>query len=247
MERLRRVLLVEDNDAHALLIQRIFEENGSAWSVSRASTLAEALRFLDENRDAPPDIVIADYRLPDGTGLDLTRGAGTPEDVGFPLIILTGVGSEKLAVQTMKSGAMDYVVKSSDDLRHLPSTASRILKEWKTLMERRRTEMEIAKCVADLEADKWNLDEFMDKISQDLEESISTIKETNSRIRKRLGDNIDEETLNDLYRIESAAERAGLLTDKLFEYLLPLYFDSSLVRLYMQNLEELKKRKEGQT
>jgi len=38
-----------------------------------------------------------------------------------------------------------------------------------------------------------------------------------------------------------------MLTDKLFEYLLPLYFDSSLVRLYMQNLEELKSRKEEQT
>ncbi|MDI9615781.1 MAG: response regulator [Methanothrix sp.] len=245
MDNLRRVLLVEDNDAHAVLIQRIFEENGSAWSVSRVSTLAEALRFLDENRELPPDIVIADYRLPDGTGLDLTKGAGSPEDVGFPLIILTGVGSEKLAVQTMKSGAMDYVVKSSDDLRQLPSTASRILKEWKTLMERRRTEMEIAKCVSDLEADKLNLDEFMDKISQDLEEAISTIKETNARIKNRLGNSIDDETLNDLYRIESAADRAGMLTDKLFEYLLPLYFDSSLVRLYMQNLEELKSKKDS--
>ncbi|MEM0498875.1 MAG: response regulator [Methanothrix sp.] len=247
MDNLRRVLLVEDNDAHAVLIQRIFEENGSAWSVSRVSTLAEALRFLDENRELPPDIVIADYRLPDGTGLDLTKGAGSPEDVGFPLIILTGVGSEKLAVQTMKSGAMDYVVKSSDDLRQLPSTASRILKEWKTLMERRRTEMEIAKCVSDLEADKLNLDEFMDKISQDLEEAISTIKETNARIKNRLGNSIDDETLNDLYRIESAADRAGMLTDKLFEYLLPLYFDSSLVRLYMQNLEELKSKKDSGT
>ncbi|MEM2097306.1 response regulator [Methanothrix sp.] len=247
MDNLRRVLLVEDNDAHAVLIQRIFEENGSAWSVSRVSTLAEALRFLDENRELPPDIVIADYRLPDGTGLDLTKGAGSPEDVGFPLIILTGVGSEKLAVQTMKSGAMDYVVKSSDDLRQLPSTASRILKEWNTLMERRRTEMEIAKCVSDLEADKLNLDEFMDKISQDLEEAISTIKETNARIKNRLGNSIDDETLNDLYRIESAADRAGMLTDKLFEYLLPLYFDSSLVRLYMQNLEELKSKKDSGT
>ncbi|MCX8207873.1 MAG: response regulator [Methanothrix sp.] len=247
MEKLRRVLLVEDNDAHAVLIQRIFEENGSAWSVSRVSTLADALRFLDENRDSLPDIVIADYRLPDGTGLDLTRGTGTPEDVGFPLIILTGVGSEKLAVKTMKSGAMDYVVKSSEDLRQLPSTASRIMKEWETLMERRRTEMEIAKCVSDLEADKLNLDEFMDKISQDLEEAISTIKETNARIKNRLGNNIDDETLNDLYRIESAADRAGMLTDKLFEYLLPLYFDSSLVRLYMQNLEELKRKKESGT
>lgn len=247
MDKLRRVLLVEDNDAHAVLIQRIFDENGSAWSVTRVSTLAEALRFLDESRDTLPDIVIADYRLPDGTGLDLTRGAVTPEDVGFPLIILTGVGSEKLAVQTMKSGAMDYDVKSSEDLRQLPSTASRILNEWSTLMERRRTEMEIAKCVSDLEADKLNLDEFMDRISHELEEAITTIKETNTRVRKRLGDNIDEEMLNDLYRVESAAERAGMLTDKLFEYLLPLYFDSSLVRLYMQNLEELKSRKEERT
>ncbi len=245
MRKTRHILLVEDNDAHAVLIERIFEENGSSWQISRVSNLSDALRWLDDNINSPPDLVIADYKLPDGTGLDLTKDATTPEDVGFPLIILTGVGSEKLAVRTMKSGAMDYVVKGPEELRQLPTVANRILNEWNVFMERKRTEMELGKCVADLEADKWKLDEFLDKISQDLEESLNNIKEINNRLKDKLRDKVDEETLNDIYKIDSAAEKAQILSEKLFEYLLPIYFDSALVRLYMHNLTELKKKKDA--
>ncbi len=124
-----KVLLVEDEDAHAAIIIRVFEENSSAWKIDRVSTIGDALKWLDRNKNRS-FLVISDYRLPDGTGLDLTRDANSPEKVGYPLIILTGVGSEKLAASAFKSGAMDYVVKDPEDLKHLPQTAIEVLHEW---------------------------------------------------------------------------------------------------------------------
>ena len=124
-----KVLLVEDEDAHAAIIIRVFEENSSAWKIDSVSTIGDALKWLDRNKNKS-FLVISDYRLPDGTGLDLTRDANSPEKVGYPLIILTGVGSEKLAASAFKSGAMDYVVKDPEDLKHLPQTAMEVLHEW---------------------------------------------------------------------------------------------------------------------
>ena len=123
------VLLVEDEESHAAFITRIFEENSSTWKIDHVSTLSGALKWLKENKNKS-FMVISDYRLPDGTGLDLTKNANSPEKVGYPLIILTSAGSEKLAVSALKSGAMDYVVKNPEDLKRLPQTAMQALHEW---------------------------------------------------------------------------------------------------------------------
>lgn len=80
------VLLVEDEESHAAFITRVFEENSSAWKIDHVSTLADALKWLKENKNKS-FLVISDYRLPDGTGLDLTKDANSPEKVGYPLII----------------------------------------------------------------------------------------------------------------------------------------------------------------
>jgi signal transduction histidine kinase len=124
-----KVLLVEDEDSHAAFITRIFEENSSTWKIDHAPTIDDALKWLDGNKNKS-FLVISDYLLPDGTGLDLTKGANSPEKVGYPLIILTGAGSEKIAVSAFKSGAMDYVVKNPEDLKRLPQTATQVLHEW---------------------------------------------------------------------------------------------------------------------
>src|SRR5512136_706682 len=114
------IMLVEDEEAHAAMICRIFEEDSPNWSIHHVASIKEASEWLEQSRESPPKLVISDYRLPDGTGLDLAKDATSPEEVGFPLIIMTGVGSEKLAIQSIRSGAMDYVVKGGDELRQLP-------------------------------------------------------------------------------------------------------------------------------
>jgi len=123
------IMLVEDNVGHAAFIRRLFDECDSKWNFHHVMHLRDALRWIEDNKDGS-FMVIADYLLPDGCGLDLAGNAENPLEVGFPLIILTGFGSEKIAVQAFKSGAMDYVVKDAESIQKLPEIARETLHKW---------------------------------------------------------------------------------------------------------------------
>lgn len=119
------VLLVEDDAAHVELARRAFETRPDAFVVAVAETLEAARASLA--RPSPPDIVIADWRLPDGDGVELLRGdsrGGLP-----PVVIMTSHGSERVAVEVMRAGAADYVVKSDTALADLPHLAERALRQ----------------------------------------------------------------------------------------------------------------------
>ena len=118
------VLLVEDEPAHAELSRRAFETRQGAFEVSVAETLEAAREAL--RAPTPPDVIIADWRLPDGEGVDLLRG--DPGEGLPPVVIMTGQGSERVAVEVMRAGAVDYVVKSEAALADLPHVAERALR-----------------------------------------------------------------------------------------------------------------------
>ena len=85
-----------------------------------------------------PDIIIAEWHLPDGKGTAiLPRENGL---VTLPFVVMTSHGSEKLAVELLKSGAIDYIVKSENTLRELPHIVQRVLREWENIQERKKAE-----------------------------------------------------------------------------------------------------------
>jgi PAS domain S-box-containing protein len=119
-----RVLLVEDEPGHAELARRAFEGQAGAFDVSIAETVDQARAALFGQ--TPPDLVIADWLLPDGEGLDLLRGG--PARAMPPVVIMTSHGSERVAVEAIRAGAVDYVVKSETALADLPHMAARALR-----------------------------------------------------------------------------------------------------------------------
>jgi signal transduction histidine kinase/DNA-binding response OmpR family regulator len=119
-----RVLLVEDEPGHAELARRAFESQSGAFSVSVAETIGAARAALHGQN--PPDLVIADWLLPDGEGLDLLRSE--PAAAMPPVVIMTSHGSERVAVEAIRAGAVDYVVKSETALADLPHMAERAVR-----------------------------------------------------------------------------------------------------------------------
>jgi PAS domain S-box-containing protein len=119
-----RVLLVEDEPGHAELARRAFEGRGGEFEVAVAETVDAARSAL--HGGTPPDLVIADWLLPDGEGLDLLRGESAPAMP--PVVIMTSHGSERVAVEAMRAGAVDYVVKSEVTLADLPHMAERAVR-----------------------------------------------------------------------------------------------------------------------
>jgi DNA-binding NtrC family response regulator len=133
LDETQHILLLEDEAAHAELVARAFEMRGDKARLTVVTTLAEARVCLAQ--EPAPALIIADWRLPDGEGLDLLGG---PEHLSAPVIIMTSHGNERVAVEALKAGALDYVVKSDTALIDMPHIAERAIREWKILAERER-------------------------------------------------------------------------------------------------------------
>jgi PAS domain S-box-containing protein/putative nucleotidyltransferase with HDIG domain len=127
------ILLIEDEDPHAELIERAFENQGGHVKIHRVKSLAEArTRILMQE----PSLIIADWRLPDGESMELLPNQH--DSLGTPIILMTSYGNERIAVEALKSGALDYVVKSPESMLDMPHLAERAIGQWVARVERIR-------------------------------------------------------------------------------------------------------------
>lgn len=133
-----RLLLVTNNLAHAALARRGFAQNHSATHLTIAETLAEAQAQI---KNAPPQLIVADAQLPDGQGIELLfQPTGDPD---IPVVIMIDQGNERFAVEAIRAGALDYVVKTPQALADLPHLTERWWRQWNTLAEKTRIENEL--------------------------------------------------------------------------------------------------------
>ena len=124
-----RVLYVEDDARDANLACRALERSAPRIAVDVVTTLADAAARLAAPNDY--DLVLADLRLPDGTGLDLLaeiRRRALPHAV----VILTGQGDETTAVAALKAGADDYLSKRAGYLDRLPAVLESSLDRFRS-------------------------------------------------------------------------------------------------------------------
>jgi len=143
MDNTVHILLIEDDAAHAELIQRAFEDRGGESKLTVANTLEEARTHL---KDFKPTLIIADWRLPDGDSSELLSEEHSKSDP--PVIIMTSYGNERNAVDVMKSGALDYIVKSSESMTDMPHIAENAIKQWQILQQQESMQIALAESEA---------------------------------------------------------------------------------------------------
>jgi PAS domain S-box-containing protein len=136
LEHTVHILLVEDDPAHAELIRRAFEVRGDRSKLTIAHTLSEALIHLENTSF---NLVIADWRLPDGDSSELLNKK--PHNPDPPVIIMTSYGSERNAVDVLKSGALDYIVKSSESMTDMPHIAEKAIEQWRNRQEKEKIQI----------------------------------------------------------------------------------------------------------
>jgi diguanylate cyclase (GGDEF)-like protein len=103
-----KVLLIEDNDVDAQLTQDLLSEwSTEEFQVTRATTLAEGLSLLSRERF---DAMLLDLSLPDAFGLPTVREVHAASPT-IPVVVLSGVSDQSLALQAVRQGAQDYLVK----------------------------------------------------------------------------------------------------------------------------------------
>ena len=128
------ILLVEDDPAHAAAIQRAVEASGSEFEVKVVGTLQE----FRQSTGRPPNIAVMDLNLPDGRATEVLTYP--PEAGQFPILVMTSYGNEQVAVEAIKAGALEYVVKSPEAFADMPHTIAHALHEWNLLQERKQAE-----------------------------------------------------------------------------------------------------------
>jgi len=110
-EKIIRIILVEDNPGDAIIIQEMLKEiYDNQFDLHRFQRVDEGLKHLNEDFD----IMLLDLNLPDSQGIETfnTMNNHAPE---LPIIILTGLIDEELAINIVSEGAQDYLVKGQID------------------------------------------------------------------------------------------------------------------------------------
>ncbi|MBI4772571.1 MAG: response regulator [Deltaproteobacteria bacterium] len=164
-----RILLLEDNFSDAELIQRELRKFGFDFEVRWAENKAA---FLDALDTFVPDILLADYALPGFDGMAaLSLARRRFEDI--PLILVSGAIGEETAIECLKAGATDYVLKQR--LKRLGTVIRRALLESEQLTERKRAE----------EALRQAKDELEHKVRERTAELVRTVDTLQEEIAQR--------------------------------------------------------------
>ena len=123
--------MVEDNLADAELVKHALHKDGLSFTVERVETGEDYLRALDHGA---PDVILSDYALPSFDGYTaLAMAQERHPDV--PFIFVTGTMGEEVAIETLKNGATDYVLKLR--LARLAPAVHRALREARERADRK--------------------------------------------------------------------------------------------------------------
>jgi DNA-binding NtrC family response regulator len=117
-----RLLLVEDDQVDQMAFERFIRKENLLYNYTFAGSVAECKEILKSTRF---DVIISDYMLGDGVSFELFE---LFKDT--PVIVTTGTGNEEVAVEAMKLGAYDYLIKDPEGhyLKTLPTTVELALK-----------------------------------------------------------------------------------------------------------------------
>ena len=211
-DRHLRVLFVEDNRADLELCRQELLRAGFSLRAD-ATDSREQFRALVQNKEY--DIILADYGLPGWTGqeaLEILRQEQKPT----PFILVTGSLGDEKAVDCIKAGACNYVLK--DHLLRLPLAIEQALEEQRLRRAQRQAQEELRKYAAELESVNRELQEFASIASHDLQEPLRKIVAFGERLAEHAGDRLDETGRDYLLRMQSAATRMAALIDALLSY-----------------------------
>jgi len=160
-----KILIIEDDPDHADIARRVLEPHFEVyWADSGKAGLRQMECFADNDY---PAAILLDYSLPDITGL-IVFDRILEQGYNVPVIMVTGQGDERIAVEAMKKGAYDYVIKSGDYWALLPSVIFKAL-------------------------DKHDLEKYKAKLTLDLERLVITDDLTGLFNRRYFYRKIEEE------------------------------------------------------
>jgi light-regulated signal transduction histidine kinase (bacteriophytochrome) len=199
-----KFLLVENNPTDQIAVQRFFRDQKWGHDLEVANSYRQALELLSK---ASYDIILLDYNLGDGTGLELLS-----EIHDIPVIFISGSSTELIIIEAMKAGAYDFLIKDHNQnyLSLLPSTIEKVVK-------RKIAEDRLKKYLAELERSNEELRSFAFVASHDLNEPLRKIVGFGERLKGKT-ENLDPDISVYASKMQESATRMQNMIQELLQY-----------------------------
>ncbi|MFH1463476.1 MAG: ATP-binding protein [Pseudomonadota bacterium] len=202
------ILLIDDDEGDALITRDLLEQaaevTGSpiqvAWTDTYRAGLASALQGCH-------DLVLVDYQLNPGSGLDLIREA-RQAGCATPFILLTGMSDHAIDQQALCAGAADFLVKGVAD-------AALLERSIRYSLERARTLACLAAKTRELERSNLELEMFARAVSHDLRQPLHIISGYAELLSIRYQDTMDDRALDMMSRIMAGVDRMNRMIEDL--------------------------------
>jgi signal transduction histidine kinase len=204
-----RILIVEDSAADTELEVEKLRDAGYACRWDRVEAQADFLTHLEQTAY---DLIIADYSLPTFNGLtalELVRGRA----LDVPFILISGILGEERAIESLKAGATDYVMKGR--IERLGPVVQRALRERDERRHRQHAEEALKRRTAELEAANRELEAFSSAVSHDLRNPLSRIFGYADLLEEHSGSRLDATGQDNLRKLRCAAEHMRELIEDL--------------------------------
>ncbi len=160
-----RILLIDDSEADRAAMRRALESAECEWIIDEAVDGASGIAAY---RRADYDCVLLDFLLPDSNGLKiLRRMVEHSDELSAPVVMMTAHGDEQVAVDAMKAGALNYVIKGPAAFERIAHTIRGAAREWRHIEARREAEATSRALNVELER----------RVSQRTQELATTVEE----------------------------------------------------------------------
>lgn len=158
-----KLLYVDDNRIDQLGFDRFAKEQRLPYEIAYAGSIAEGWDRMETNWF---DVVLLDYSLGDGTAFDLLGR----QPAGTAVIVVTGNGNEEIAVQAMKYGASDYLIKDSEGywLKTVPVTVENAIKLRDAQEALGKAHQELKQALKETEESRQRIDAILRSVNEGL-------------------------------------------------------------------------------
>ena len=209
MTAVPHILVLDDDLDHLESIERAFASAKETFKLDLFETVRTAKAHV---RRQTPDIAIIDWRLSDGSGMELLPGYGRP--AAYPVILMTSYGSEEAEIDVLSKGALDYIQKDLPSIRRLPELCVHVLRFWRHLLRER----EIDANIIDRAHRLSDLGMVAGGMVHDLNNKLTSIKRgTELALEDAKTGKLSEQTVTLLETVVDSALKSQALTKRILD------------------------------